>query len=140
MIIALPVWQDHVSSVLDFANRLLLVELEDGLEIGRNEILLAEQSSLERAAKLRQLGINVLICGAISRPLAYMLSGSGIDVLPFITGPTEQVLEAFREDRLDQSQFTLPGCCRGRVACRGSQHRRHGRERHSLCTIKNRNG
>jgi len=111
MKIALPVWQDNVSSVLDFANKLLLVELENGAEIGRNEIVIPEQSGPERAAKLRQLGVNVLICGAISRQLAYMLSSSGISVLPFITGSIEQILIAYMTGNLSLPQYAMPGGC-----------------------------
>jgi len=122
MKIAVPVWQDNVSSVLDFANKLLLVELENGLEIGRNEIVFAEQSSPERAAKLRQIGVNVIICGAISRPLAYTLSSSGIDVLPFVTGSTEQILTAYKTGNLNLPQYALPGCWKG--ARRGFGRRR----------------
>ena len=111
MKIALPVWKDNVSSVLDFAEKLLLVELEDGLEIGRNEIVFTEQSTPERAVKLRQLGVNVLICGAISRQLAYMLSSSGINVLPFTTGSVEQILKAYMTGNLNLPQYTMPGGC-----------------------------
>lgn len=122
MKIAIPVWQDNVSSVFDFANKLLLVELENGAEIGRNEIVLAEQSCPERAAKLRQLEVEVIICGAISRPLAYMLSSSGIDVLPFVTGSTEQILTAYKTGNLSLPQYALPGCWKG--ARRGFGRRR----------------
>ena len=122
MKIALPVWQDNVSSVLDFANKLLLVELENSVETGRNEIVLAEQSGPERAAKLRQLGVNVVICGAISRPLAYMLSNSRIDVLPFVTGSTEQILMAYKTGNLSLPEYAMPGCWKG--ARRGFGRRR----------------
>ena len=127
MKIAVPVWQDNVSSVLDFANKLLLVELEDGLEIGRNEIVFAEQSSPERAAKLRQLGVNVIICGAISRPLAYTLSSSGIDVLPFVTGSTEKILTAYKTGNLSLPQYALPGCWKGARRGFGRRKGRCGR-------------
>ncbi len=122
MKIAVPVWQNNVSSVLDFANKLLLVELENGVEMGRNETVLTEQSGPERAAKLRQLGVDVLICGAVSRPLAYMLSGSGIKVLPFVTGSTEQILNAYKTGNLSLPQYALPGCWNG--ARRGFGRRR----------------
>ncbi len=122
MKIAVPIWQDNVSGVLDFAHKLLLVELKNGAEIGRNEIVLTEQSVPERAAMLRQLGVSVIICGAISRPLAYMLSSSGIDVVPFITGSTEQILTAYKTGQLNLPQYTLPGCWEG--AGRGFRKRK----------------
>jgi len=124
MKIAIPVWQSNVSSVFDFAHRLLLVELEKGTERSRQEIELTEQSGPERAAKLRQLNVDVLICGAISRPLAFMLSSSGIEVLPFVTGSTEQILDAYKTGQLYQPQYALPGCWEG---ARGCFRRRRGR-------------
>jgi predicted Fe-Mo cluster-binding NifX family protein len=127
MKVAVPVWQGNVSSVFDFAHRLLLVELANGAETNRNEVVLTEQSGPERIAKLRQLGVNVLICGAISRPLAYMLSGSGIQVLAFVTGPIEQVLTAYKAGQLSRPQYALPGCWKG--ARRGFRGRRGGRGR-----------
>ncbi|MFA6424620.1 MAG: NifB/NifX family molybdenum-iron cluster-binding protein [Phycisphaerae bacterium] len=111
MKIAVPIWQDNVSGVLDFANKLLLVEIENGAETGRNEIILAEQSGPERAANIRQLGVNVVICGAISKSLACALSSSGIKVLPFVTGSTEQILTAYRESKLNLPQYAMSCGC-----------------------------
>ncbi|MBN1974719.1 MAG: NifB/NifX family molybdenum-iron cluster-binding protein [Sedimentisphaerales bacterium] len=129
MKIALPVWKDNVSSVLDFAETLLLVELGDGLEIRRDEIVFTEQSSLERAAKLRQLGVNVLICGAISRQLAYMLSSFGIEVLPFITGSVEQIIKAYMTGNLSLPQYAMPGgCWEGARRCYQRRRGRRGRK------------
>lgn len=109
MKVAIPVWQGRVSSVFDFAHRLLLAELKDGVEQGRRELVLAEQSGPEKAAKLRQLDVNVLICGAISRPLANMITSSGIDLLPFVTGSIEEILTAYKNGQLQRPQYALPG-------------------------------
>jgi len=121
MKVALPIWQGHVSSVFDFAHKLLLIELEKGEEKGRQEIVLVEQSGPERAAKLKKLGVGVLICGAISRPLAEIINGSGIQTLPFVTGSTEKILNAYKTGQLSQPQYTLPGFWPG---ARGSFRRR----------------
>jgi predicted Fe-Mo cluster-binding NifX family protein len=113
MKVALPVWQGRVSSVFDFAHKLLVVEFERGREKARQEIILVEQSGPNRAATLKELGVGVLICGAISRPLAEMINGSGIQVLPFVSGPTEQIINAYETGRLGQPQYILPGFWRG---------------------------
>lgn len=117
MKVALPVWQGQVSSVFDFAHKLLVIELGNGGEKGRQEIVLVEQSGPERAAMLKQLGVGVLICGAISRPLAEMINGSGIQVLPFVKGSTEQIMNAYKTDQLSQPQYTLPGFWPGSRRC-----------------------
>ena len=109
MKVALPVWQGQVSSVFDFAHKLLVIGLENGEEKCRQEIVLVEQSVPERAAMLKQLGVGVLICGAISRALAEMINGSGIQVLPFVKGSAEQIMNAYKTGQLSQPQYTLPG-------------------------------
>lgn len=128
MKIAIPAWQGNVSSVFDFAHKLLLVELENGKEKSRQELPLAEQSCQERAAKLRQLNVDVLICGAISRPLVFMLSSSGIEVLPFVTGSTQQIMDAYRSGQLYQQQYTLPGYWEGARKCFRRRRGRRGRK------------
>ena len=109
MKIALPVWQGQVSSVFDFAHKLLVIELKSGGETDCQEIVLVEQSGPERATMLKQLGVGVLICGAISRPLAEMINGSGIQVLPFVKGSAEQIMNAYKTGQLSQPQYTMPG-------------------------------
>jgi predicted Fe-Mo cluster-binding NifX family protein len=123
MKVALPVWQGRLSSVFDFAHKLLVVEFEKGREKSRQEIILVEQNGPNRAATLKQLGVSVLICGAISRPLAEMINGSGIQVLPFVKGSAEQIMNAYKTGQLSQPQYILPGfwhgARRGFRRCRG---------------------
>jgi len=109
MKIAIPVWNGFVSSVFDFAHRLLLVDIENDRQISSSEISLSSELPLQRAGRLTGLGAKVLICGAISRPLMYMLTASGIEVLPYVTGRVDEVLQAYITGRLGQSQFILPG-------------------------------
>jgi len=122
MKVALPFWQGRVSSVFDFAHKLLLIEFDKGEETSRQEIVLGEQSGPERVATLRRLDVSVLICGAVSRPLAEMVNSSGIQVLPFVTGSTEQIINAYKTGQLSQPQYILPGVWPG--ARRGFRRRR----------------
>lgn len=89
----------------------------------RFNMALPEESILQRASRLRTLNIDVLICGAISRPLVDMITGSGIEVLPYVSGRIDEVLNAYMEGRLTEQRFSMPGCrtreskafrCRGR--------------------------
>jgi len=109
MKIAIPVWNDNLSNVFDFAGRLLLVEIENAREVRRSEMPLQAESLPERAGRLKQLGVNVLLCGAISRALASMVTESGIQVLPYVTGRVDDVLQAYLTGQLLQPQFTMPG-------------------------------
>jgi len=113
MKIAIPVWNGFVSSVFDFAHKLLLVEIQNGRELSRSEVPLQAASLPERAGRLKQLPVDVIICGAISRPLMYMLTASGIDVLPYVTGRVDDVLGAYLTSQLAKPQFSMPGCWPG---------------------------
>ncbi|RKY23603.1 MAG: hypothetical protein DRP62_05595 [Planctomycetota bacterium] len=113
MKIAIPIYGDNVSNVFDFAHRLLLVEIENGKVIERSEIELKDESLLQRAGQLKDLGIDVLICGAISQALANMVTASGIQLLPYVTGSVNDVLEAYLSGQLVQPQFSMPGCWPG---------------------------
>ncbi len=127
MKIAIAIWQNQVSNVFDFAGAILLVESKQGKEIARRSIDLDGRSGIEKAAFLLQIGVEVLICGAISRTSAAWLNGSGIRIVPFVTGPTEQIVAAYLAGSLHQPQFVLPGCGGRRRGCSVRQRGRHGR-------------
>jgi predicted Fe-Mo cluster-binding NifX family protein len=109
MKIAIPVWEDKVSPVLDTASRLLVVELEDQKEASRFETYLDEQDLSRRCIRIRRLGVDTLICGAISRGFSKILEASGIHIVPGISGHPEDVLDAYLNGNLFRSKFFMPG-------------------------------
>ena len=126
MRIAIPTWQARVSPVFDVARRLLVVDVEDGSENGRSETFLGDAGLAVRAGRLTELGVEVLICGAISRPLERMLDSAGVRVVPYKAGTVEEVLAAFAFGQLNESTFLMPGCG-GRCRRRGGGVGRGGR-------------
>ena len=129
MRIALPVWEGRISPVFDTAGRLVIVDAEAGEEPQRREVDLVEPFPPRRAAKLVELGVEVLICGAISRPMASMVASYGVRVLPFVSGDAEDVFSAYLSGKLGEAafppRFRMPGCRRG--FDRGRGRGRHGR-------------
>lgn len=128
MKIAVPVWDNCVSTVLDFSDCLLIVDFEAGRIKDRSRVSFAENTIVGKAARLRGLGVQVLLCGAVSRPLENMIIASGIRVVPFLMGTVDEVIEAYFSGRLQDARFVLPGCRQGRgVRGRGLGRRRGGR-------------
>jgi predicted Fe-Mo cluster-binding NifX family protein len=111
MRIAVPVWRDRVSPVFDVAGNLLLVDLEDGAPLQRSDANIREDDIHARVQKLSELGVDILICGAISRPLETILTAAGVKVIARICGGVEEVLGAYRSGRLGDPAFAMPGCC-----------------------------
>ena len=131
MKIAIPIWNGLVSSVFDFAHQLLVVDVEGRTERSRSEISLGQESMPQRIAKLVDSSVDVLICGAISRPLASMLMASNIEVIPFVSGPVDEVLNAYFDGRLAEPRFLQPGCWPGarKRFCRGRRRQWRGGRR-----------
>ncbi|MBN1803715.1 MAG: hypothetical protein JW837_00560 [Sedimentisphaerales bacterium] len=128
MKIAIPIWNNCVSSAFDFANRLLLVDVQNGSENNRTEISLSTESIPQKANRLKDLGVEVLICGAISRSLAFQVMSLGIEVLPYILGPVDEILNAYLTDRLGQPRYAMPCSWPGaRKGFRRGRRCRHGR-------------
>lgn len=109
MKIAIPTWNGRVSPVFDTASRLLVVEAEDEGEYSRFETDISEHFVPSKVMRLTGLGIDTLICGAISRPLAYMMTTAGIRLIPWISGQVEDVLQAFLSGTLFDLRFMMPG-------------------------------
>jgi predicted Fe-Mo cluster-binding NifX family protein len=127
MKIAVPISNDRISPVFDVAGRLLLVDVEEGEETDRAEVRLEDQEIGRRARRLAELGVDVLICGAVSRPLEMLIEGAGIQVIPHTCGNAEEVLRAYRAGELSDAAFVMPGCCGHRRRFRGGRGGRAGR-------------
>ena len=110
MKIAVPYWNGRVATVFDAADEMVLIEnLPEGDRVQRIEFP-KRLSPLHRADHLKDLAIDVLICGALSRSMAHRVEASGIRLVSFVRGPVEEVVNAFREGVLDRECYLLPGC------------------------------
>ncbi|MBW1767274.1 MAG: NifB/NifX family molybdenum-iron cluster-binding protein [Deltaproteobacteria bacterium] len=114
MRIAIPIWDDKISPVLDTASRLLIVDVEDQKEASRFETILDEQDLVRRCLRIRGMEVDTLICGAVSRPFFRMLMSPDIEIIPEISGHVEDVLKAYLQGNLFHSKFLMPGCRRNR--------------------------
>ncbi|MBZ5630250.1 MAG: hypothetical protein LAO06_15430 [Acidobacteriia bacterium] len=109
MKLAIPVACSRVSNAFDFARHLLLVDYTDGREVSRTELALEEELPLNRTRRLLALGVNVLVCGAISRFMAEHVVSLGIEVIPFVSGSVSEVLDAYLKGDLESARFLMAG-------------------------------
>jgi len=117
MRIAIPVWEDKVSPVLDTALKLLVVETRDRREMSRFVYHIDENDLSYKCHRIKKLDLDILICGAVSHAFLQMLLASGLDVIQEISGPAEDVLRAYLRGNIFQPRFLMPGCNRGHHRC-----------------------
>lgn len=129
----MPIWDGRISPVLDVAGRFLVVHIENGRETSRREILMANTQPPLLAQSIKEMGGEVLLCGALSQPVAFWLAHAGVRVKPHLCGEADAILQAYLAGTLEQAQFRMPGCCSGQCAWPHPRHRRRKsrRRRHN---------
>ncbi|NLC71371.1 MAG: hypothetical protein GX751_08455 [Desulfuromonadaceae bacterium] len=108
---AFTVWNDRIAPVFDVAGRLYLLEMEAGAVVAERQIGLPRALPMEKALSLQRLGIEELVCGAISRSMEIAITTRGIHVIPFVAGDFRRVVQAWLDGTLQSDRFAMPGCC-----------------------------
>ncbi len=112
MRIAIPVWNGRVSPVFDVAKKIRVVDID-----AENGSLVATATRTLEAggtsAELTELGVNLLICSAISVPVESKLWVSGVEVISGICGPADDIVTEFIAGDTTLARFNAPGNARG---------------------------
>ncbi|MBN2184907.1 MAG: hypothetical protein JW746_06225 [Candidatus Krumholzibacteriota bacterium] len=119
MKVAIPIWNQRISPVFDTACRIIVADIREGREVSRNEYDIGGFSPAERVRQLESLGINMLVCGAISNRQAQLVDSMNIAVIPWVSAEIEEVLGALSRGSIGETDFLMPGC-------RGRGRRRRG--------------
>ncbi|NWF91177.1 MAG: hypothetical protein HXY50_17155 [Ignavibacteriaceae bacterium] len=125
---ALAAWNGRIAPVFDVVGQIRLLRIDSGRVVDEAEEAVEGLTPAEKALRLAKLGVDLLICGAISRPIQVMVEAYGIRVVPFVTGDVPGVIQALVEDRLADAVRAMPGCRgggrRGRPRNRGFREER----------------
>ena len=103
----MPVWEDNMAPIFDAAQRLLVVEVRDGIEVDRRSVSLEEEALSGQVERLEHLGIRVLVCNWISKPLANFLDEVGTTVIHGISGSPDAVLAAYFAGELPGPRWAM---------------------------------
>jgi predicted Fe-Mo cluster-binding NifX family protein len=106
MKVAIPVWNGRVSPVLDVAKSIRIVVVEHGKLVGV-ETLVVRRGRL--ASMLADVGVDVLVCAAVSAPLEATLWMSGVEVISDVCGNSERIVEALAAGDVELEDFRSPG-------------------------------
>lgn len=110
MKVALTIWGARISPVFDVSRELMVLTIHGSvIGVPRRERLEVPTADL-RVERLTALGIDTLVCGAISGRLHRALASRGVRVIGFVTGDADEVLRALVAGTLPAPAFTMPGC------------------------------
>jgi len=110
MKIAVAVWKNRISPLLDSASMLLIAKIESGSIISRRYETFQSEVLSSKAIRINTMRVKVVICGAVSHFLANMIEAYGIRIIPFVAGDINQVIDAYLKGNLSAAKFQMPGC------------------------------
>jgi len=108
MIVAIPVWNRRVSPVFDVAKKVLVAEIDfesGGLVAPGVHVL----NPARPASTLTDLGVDLLVCSAISSVLEAKLWAQGVEVVSDICGSLDEIMAALAAGDADLTRFRSPG-------------------------------
>lgn len=117
--VAVTVWNGRVAPVFDVSRVARVLTVTDGAVVARSDEDLERPTPALKLDRLLDLGVDTLICGAISRPLHCELTARGLEVVGFVAGEVEEVVAAFLAGALPTPALSMPGCCGRQRRLRG---------------------
>ncbi|MBI5569112.1 MAG: hypothetical protein HY914_04120 [Desulfomonile tiedjei] len=114
--IAIPEHQGRIAPVFDTCQRILVFAQQgDGEAVVTREDWSAI-SRQGRAIRLKELGVEVLLCGGISCGIEDQIHLHGIRLVSWLAGDVPAILTAFRKGRIMNPEYAMPGTllCRQR--------------------------
>ncbi len=109
MKVALTVWGNRISPVFDSAKKILIVQIENRKIKSRQYTSFNFKLRGNMCEKLTDTGAEVLICGAISKEAYHFFDSSTIELIPFVSGNAEVVLESYIKKSYVSQIFFMPG-------------------------------
>lgn len=107
---AFACWDNRIAPVFDTAQQLHVLDAESGKVVRETQETLCENLPVQKVLRLVDLGISILVCGAISRPMHGLICAYGIQVIPFVAGDLREVRRAWLSGNLNRETFAMPGC------------------------------
>lgn len=107
---AFSIWDNRIAPVFDTARQVLVLDIQRGRIAGEMKEAIPDELPFQKALKLMELDVGVLVCGAVSRSVMDVITSYGIHVIPFVTGILPDIVSAYLDGRLGHDMYAMPGC------------------------------
>ena len=109
MKVIVPIYKKRISPVFDWCMRAVVVEVQSGNTVNREEIDLSVLNEFERIEKVVDLDAETMLCGGISMQLEGVMTFRGIQVISWISGNVDEIINRFINGTLFPQQWLMPG-------------------------------
>jgi predicted Fe-Mo cluster-binding NifX family protein len=118
MLVAVPLFGQDVAPRFGFADSFLVGEISDKQFLGDKVVQIPPGCWPDRLGELKDLGVEVLLCGGFNRAFIPLAEDFGIEVLAGFTGDARRLAEAFARGEAIPT-FPCPGMALGKRSGRG---------------------
>ncbi len=114
MKVAIPNHDGDVTPCFEYSSGITIYEIRKNRVVAQDDFTLRSKEELDRIRLLRDQEVSVLICSGIQDAHEGLLTASGIRVISWVSGKTNDVLHRFLQDKL------VPGSDRPGTPATGS--------------------
>lgn len=114
MNVAIAIFGSRVSPRFDGCDTFLVLNIEDGKVASRMEFRIASWDTMTRVYALSAKGINLLVCGAVDWFSARQLAMRDIEIISWVSGELEQIINLLLTDKLEPGMIVEYGFRGGR--------------------------
>lgn len=127
--VAVPVYQERISPLLDVAKKFAIFEIKDGEIRQKSVVDINAMCEPFMVDKLKDLCVSVIIGDAVSGFVSRIISEKGMRLIPWVNGAVDDVIELYIKDALVSSYPDATPCGRERRRGRCSGNGRGGKGR-----------
>ncbi len=127
MKIAIPEFQGRVAPVFDTCRRMLVFAQANGEEMPIADQDWSTVSRPDRVYRLKELQIDILLCGAISCGMEDQIHRRGIRLITWLAGEVPIILTAYGAGTVMEPEYAMPGT----LGCRKRRKRRRETAHHT---------
>jgi len=109
--VAIPRSGEDVAPCVGHCARMTIYSIVGGQVTEQVDFPLRSQEPLDRVRLLRDQGVDTIICGGVQDVLEECLHGCGIEVISWVTGRVDSLLELYLRGRLVSARIALARSC-----------------------------
>jgi predicted Fe-Mo cluster-binding NifX family protein len=106
---ALATWDHRIAPLFDAVREVHVVEVDSGRIVSEQWEQIKSGTPAQIVMRLAELGVEMVICGAISKPVHAILSAQEIRVISFVSGDEREILHAWIAGNIGDHRFAMPG-------------------------------
>ncbi|HOP62678.1 MAG TPA: hypothetical protein PK358_08880 [Spirochaetota bacterium] len=109
-LIAIPVFHERISPLLDEARRFALFEIVDGTISQKIVITVDLETDAMRICKLKDMGVTAIVCGVVSGYLSRFIVEKGLRHYPWVNGPADEIIQLYIKGELAECHAGMRKC------------------------------